>query len=182
MDRGNQKRSRYEECLLTAIHSSLFLELISFSVPWGCSHSLSHRPERDFFNAFTASWSQIQPSFQLTYLVLSHPPYLQQWHCLSHFCPCCFSMLKRSSITSIWCKITLPWKLLASAQPKLKSPVFSFCSGCNQDRFFFTNKNGAEINFNAEVSLSSLACWPQCFSKVSAANWFVIKQKHGVFD
>lgn len=39
---------------------------MSFSVPWGYSRSLSHRPERDFFNAFTASWSGIQPSFQLT--------------------------------------------------------------------------------------------------------------------
>ena len=155
---------------------------MSFSVPWGCSHPLSHRPERDFFDAFTASCSQIQPSFELTYVLLSHPSYLQEWHCLSHFCPCRFSVLKWSSVSSMWFKISLPWKLPASAQPKLKSPVSSFCSGCNQDRFFFTNKNGAEVNFNAEVSLSSLAPWPQCFSNVSAANSFVIKQKHGVFD
>lgn len=182
MDRGNQKRSRYEKSVYWQQFTAPCFCSWCLSVPWGCSHPLSHRPEKDFFNAFTVSCSQIQLSFNVTYMLPSLSPYLQQWHCLSHFCPCHFSVLKWSSVTSIWFKISSPWKLPASAWPKLKSPVSGFCSGCNQDHFFFTNKNGAEVNFNAEVSLSSLAPWPQCFYNVSAASWFVIEQKHGAFD
>lgn len=179
MDRGSQKRSRYEK--------SVYWQ--QFAAPCSCSWCLSQFPEgvpilwvtdqrRTFLNAFC---SPVQPSFKLTYLLLHHPPYLQQWHCLSPFCPCRFSLMKWSSVTSIWFRISLFWKLPASAQPKLKSPVSSFCSGCNQHRFFFTNKNGAKVNSNAEVSLSSLAPQLQCFSNISVANWFIIKQKNGEF-
>lgn len=126
-----EKKQVWRGCSLTAVCSSLFCICCVPQFPEGVPILWVMDQRGDFTNAFTSFWSQIQPSCELrcywvTLLIYSRdtasPTFV-------HAVPLCWNGL---------IKILLPWKLLASSKPKLKSPVPNLHSCCNQDHFLFT--------------------------------------------